>query len=75
MSGCHNPYEGQPKPIRTLADDIVKESNNLMILEMKEMEARIKRHVTECKHEVIKEMMSVFDIKKPTIKKEVMNVK
>ncbi len=87
MSGCHNPYvvghadcsyygRYEPSsPVRTLADDILTEAENHMLTEMKEMEARIKRHVTECKHEVIKEMMSIFCIPKPKIKKEAKNVK
>ena len=63
MSGCHVPYcyygsLDKKKPIRSLSEDLLTEHKNLMMEEMKTMEERIKRHITECKREVIKELQS-----------------
>lgn len=44
------------KPVRTLAQDLIKQRNDEMLDELKSMEERIKRHITECKREVIKEL-------------------
>lgn len=44
-------------PIRPLADDILKESECNMMQLMKDMEDRLKRHITECKRDVIKELI------------------
>lgn len=46
-----------PKPIRTLGEDLVAERKEQMMEDMKSMEERIKRHITECKREVIKEVI------------------
>jgi hypothetical protein len=45
------------KPVRTLADDLIKEYELAMLENLKSMEERIKRHITECKREVIKELI------------------
>lgn len=50
--------------IRSLADDILIERQRLMFEELKETEDRIKRHITECKREVIKEIQNIFSDKK-----------
>jgi hypothetical protein len=75
MSGCYPlcySYYGvinDEKPLRPLAEDIVREFKEYMMQEMREMEERIKRHITECKREVIKE----FILFKPK-EKEIKNV-
>lgn len=62
--------------VRSLADDLIKENEGRMIHEMKEMEDRIKRHITECKREVIKEIENIFSDAKPkSTKKEVKYVR
>lgn len=48
------------KPIRSLAEDILRDQENSMMEKMREMEDRIKRHVTECKREIIKELQSMM---------------
>lgn len=45
-----------PKPVRTFAQDIVRERQESMMEDLKTMEERIKRHITECKREIIKEI-------------------
>lgn len=72
---CH--YYGElsgPKPIRSLSDDFLMEQDKMMKEEMKEMEDRLKRHVTECKREIIKELESLLIIK-PIISKSTKGVK
>jgi hypothetical protein len=72
MTGCHSTsyrgyygvYDDKP-PIRSLADDLLIEKERIMLEEMKHMEERLKRHITECKREVIKELQSIFSDKKP----------
>jgi hypothetical protein len=51
--------------MRSLADDLLIERDKIMIEELKETEDRIKRHITECKREVIKEIQNIFSDKKP----------
>lgn len=51
--------------IKSLADDILIERNKIMREELKETEDRIKRHITDCKREVIKEIQNIFSDKKP----------
>lgn len=69
MSGCHNPYSSyygtleNNSPIRALSHDLAKENKLNMIQAIKESEERIKRHITECKREVIKELQSMQDMK------------
>jgi hypothetical protein len=77
---CHNIYYGRVnnvKPIRNLADDFVKEREQTIMHEMKDMEDRIKRHVTECKRQVIKEIQTIFKKEDPIVHpiKEVKNDK
>jgi hypothetical protein len=65
MSGCHNPYSyygdmSQKKPTRSLSEDILKEYELNMIEELKSMEERVKRHITECKREVIRELIALY---------------
>lgn len=50
--------------MRSLADDLLIERKKLMFEELKETEDRIKRHITECKREVIKEIQNIFSDKK-----------
>lgn len=60
---CNHSYYGRidnVKPIRNLTEDFVKEREQTIMHEMKEMEDRIKRHVTECKRQVIKEIQTIF---------------
>lgn len=45
------------KPIRSLADDILLDRDKCMFEELKYMEERIKRHITECKREVIRHLL------------------
>lgn len=45
------------KPARTLSEDLIREYELLMLENLKSMEERIKRHITECKREVIKELI------------------
>jgi len=52
--------EDDVKPVRSFSQDAVKESQNLYRSELKEMEDRLKRHVTECKLEIIKNIMSIM---------------
>lgn len=47
-------------PIRLLADDLLTERKKLMMQELKETEDRLKRHMTECKREIIREIQSIF---------------
>lgn len=57
MGLMHHSYYGRLlglKPIRSLADDLLLEYKQNMLAELKEMESRLKRHITECKREVIK---------------------
>lgn len=63
------------KPIRSLAEDLVVERKKVMMQELKDMEDRLKRHVTECKREIIKEIQGIFSDVKPQPKKEVRNAK
>ncbi len=46
-------------PMRSLSEDLLEERNQLMFEEMKQMEERIKRHITECKREVIREFLEI----------------
>jgi hypothetical protein len=46
-------------PQRTFSDDLLTERKRLMFQELKEMEDRIKRHITECKREIVKELISM----------------
>lgn len=65
------------KPTRNLADDILMQKEKTLVEQLKEMEARLKRHMTECKRDIIKEIETIFDefkLKSPS-KKEVKNVK
>lgn len=48
------------KPIRTLGEDLARDLERNMIEEMYKMEERIKRHITECKRELVKEFQSVI---------------
>lgn len=63
------------KPRRTLVEDIVAERELMMTQQLKEMEDRLKRHMTECKREIIKEIQGIFSDFKPQPKKEVKNGK
>lgn len=63
------------KPRRTLSEDLVEEREKMMMQELKEMEDRLKRHMTECKREVIKEVQGLFYQLQSQQKKEVKNVK
>lgn len=69
MSGCHNPYTSyygsleSNAPIRSLAEDLARENKLNMMEAIKESEERIKRHITECKREVIKELQSMQNLK------------
>jgi DNA-binding ferritin-like protein (Dps family) len=58
-------------PSRLLVDDLIMERNQNMMQEMKEMEDRLKRHITECKREVIKEIQRFLFNTKPPLNKEV----
>lgn len=61
---------GGDKPIRTLGEDLVIERKKQMMEDLKSMEERIKRHITECKREVIKELVAQKLIQQPEAKKE-----
>lgn len=63
------------KPRRTLVEDIIEEREKMMVQQIKEMEDRLKRHMTECKREIIKEIQGIFSETKPQPKKEVKNAK
>lgn len=52
--------EGTP-PVRDFSKDLMNERKRNMQKELKEMEDRIKRHITECKREVIKELISLIN--------------
>lgn len=57
MGLMHHSYYGRLiglKPIRSLADDLFLEYKKNMLEELKEMESRLKRHITECKREIVK---------------------
>jgi hypothetical protein len=56
------------KPIRSFADDMLLEVNKKMTEELKQMEERIKRHITECKREIIKTIEDIFEIPKKETK-------
>jgi hypothetical protein len=45
-------------PVRNFSDDLLIEGKKRMLQELKEMEERIKRHITECKREVIRKLSS-----------------
>ncbi len=57
------------KIIRSLADDLISQRKQMMMQELREMEERLKRHVTECKREVIREIIGQ-PTKKEKLKKE-----
>lgn len=69
----HNSYYGRMQGSihrRSLTDDLLVEHEGRMLHELKEMEDRLKRHITECKREVIKEIENIFSDPKPTYSKE-----
>jgi hypothetical protein len=47
------------RPIRSLADDLIIDRERQMIEGLKEIEERIKRHVTDCKREIIREFREI----------------
>lgn len=47
-------------PIRSFVDDVNVEALGMMKAEMKEMEDRLKRHITEAKREVVKEIQMIL---------------
>lgn len=54
-------YYGSLAPIipqRTWVEDYLIERKQLMLEEMKEMEIAIKRHITEAKREIIRELLN-----------------
>ena len=51
----------ETKPHTTFDTILLMELDQLMIETLKEMETKIKRHITECKHEVIKELQRLLD--------------
>lgn len=46
-------------PFRPFYQDIIKEVKLYMLKEFKEMEDRLKRHITECKREIIRKLNAV----------------
>ena len=44
----------------SLVEDILKERKKIMIQEIEEVEIRLKRHITEAKREVMKEIQRVI---------------
>jgi len=50
---------GGDKPIRTLSQDLLTDHEKGMFGAMREMEERIKRHITECKREVVKTILEL----------------
>lgn len=71
MSGCHSPYyrgyyglKDDTVPVRSLVEDLLIEGRKTMLDEMKEMEDRLKRHITESKRTIIKEIENIFIDKK-----------
>lgn len=61
------------KPARTLSQDIVIEGKRLMLEEMKSIETNIKRHITEAKREIIRELLNIENAKslKDNIKEKI----
>lgn len=51
-----------------VVDEMIKESELLSMQELKEMEERIKRHITECKRDMMKILKSLTE--KPKEKKK-----
>lgn len=63
QGGCyygHIPVD-DVKPARTLGEDIIKDMNDSLQQVLREMEDRIKRHITECKREIIREMLILHE--------------
>jgi hypothetical protein len=58
--------ELQFPPKHSIADDLLKERKKKQMEDAKEMEERIKRHITECKREVIKRIDNLFKSKGDT---------
>lgn len=53
---------GDEKPIRSLSEDVVKEKEKSLDDKLLKMEERIKKHTTECKREIIKELLNLLNI-------------
>ena len=60
-------------PIRSLSKDLVDEREQLMLEELKVMEMNIKRHITDAKREIIREILNGENCKliKETIKDKI----
>jgi len=65
MTVCsyYGSLDEEDKPMRSFAQDAVTDHEKNMSEKMIEMEERVKRHITECKREVIKEIERLFEIK------------
>lgn len=47
-------------PVRDFVNDLIKDRKSMMQIELREMEERIRRHITEAKREIIDEINSIF---------------
>lgn len=56
---------------RPFYQDIIKEVKLYMLKEFKEMEDRLKRHITECKREIIKKLNDIEPESKKQLKEKV----
>lgn len=56
---------------RPFYEDLIKEVKLYMLKEFKEMEDRLKRHITECKREIIRKINGVEPESKKQIKEKV----
>jgi hypothetical protein len=61
------------KSLRPFYHDLINEGKRYMMSELKEMEDRLKRHITECKREIIKKLCPKEFKKSPTKPKEKSN--
>jgi chaperonin cofactor prefoldin len=61
MGRAYGYGNGDEKPIRTLGEDLVRDREKTADEKLNKMEDRIKKHITECKREVLKELNNLFN--------------
>jgi hypothetical protein len=49
-----------PTPVRDFINELIQDRKLMMQTELREMEERIRRHITEAKKEIIDEIDSIF---------------
>lgn len=62
MTEAHSYYgslDETEKPVQSLSEYIVKDHEMNIFGVLREMEDRLKRHVTECKREIIREFLGI----------------